>query len=49
MPESQATLKRRPEWIESLCERLAEDDEGRTCKEISEDACRETPGNFSTP
>jgi hypothetical protein len=28
MPESHATLKRRPEWIESIYERLAEDDEG---------------------
>lgn len=35
-----------PEWMESLYERLAEDDEGRVCKGISEAACRETPGNF---
>jgi len=35
-----------PPWMESLYERLAEDDEGRVCKDISEDACRETPGNF---
>jgi hypothetical protein len=32
--------------MESLYERLAEDDEGRVCKAISEDACREAPGNF---
>lgn len=35
-----------PDWMETLYERLAEDDEGRVCKGISEDACRETPGNF---
>ncbi len=33
-------------WMESLYERLAEDDEGRVCKDISAEACRETPGNF---
>lgn len=33
-------------WMESLYERLAEDDEGRVCTAISEEACRETPGNF---
>lgn len=32
--------------MESLYERLAEDDEGRVCRDISEEACRETPGNF---
>ena len=32
--------------MESLYERLAEDDEGRVCKAISEAACREAPGNF---
>ncbi|MBK1643744.1 hypothetical protein CKO25_03530 [Thiocapsa imhoffii] len=46
MSESTATAKRHPEWLESLYERLAEDDEGRTCQEISADACREIPGNF---
>jgi len=35
-----------PRWVESLYERLAEDDEGRVCKDISDDACREAPGNF---
>lgn len=35
-----------PEWMESLYERLAEDDEGRVCKAISDEACRESPGNF---
>ncbi|OFE13729.1 hypothetical protein PHACT_11775 [Pseudohongiella acticola] len=34
------------DWKTSLYERLAEDDEGRVCKDISDDACRETPGNF---
>jgi hypothetical protein len=41
-----STTPRHPEWMESLYERLAEDDEGRVCKAISEDACREAPGNF---
>ena len=35
-----------PVWMESLYERLAEDDEGRVCKAISDEACRESPGNF---
>jgi len=35
-----------PDWMESLYERLAEDDEGRVCRGISDAACRETPGNF---
>ncbi|UHD18390.1 MFS transporter [Thiocapsa bogorovii] len=43
---NRTTPNRRPEWLESLYERLAEDDEGRTCKEISAEACHETPGNF---
>lgn len=34
------------EWLETLYERLAEDDEGRTCRGITEEACRQTPGNF---
>lgn len=34
------------DWVESLYERLAEDDEGRVCTAISDDACRESPGNF---
>lgn len=40
-------LKNAPDdWKTVLYERLAEDDEGRVCKDISEEACRETPGNF---
>lgn len=39
-------MSRHPDWMETLYERLAEDDEGRVCKAISEDACRESPGNF---
>ena len=35
-----------PPWVESLYERLAEDDEGRVCEAISEKACRVVPGNF---
>lgn len=34
------------DWKTLLYERLAEDDEGRVCKDISDEACRETPGNF---
>ncbi|MBC53227.1 MAG: MFS transporter [Gammaproteobacteria bacterium] len=34
------------DWKTALYERLAEDDEGRVCKDISDEACRETPGNF---
>jgi hypothetical protein len=45
MSVTRTTLTRHPEWLESLYERLAEDDEGRTCKEISAEACREAPGN----
>ncbi|MBA4264759.1 MAG: MFS transporter [Comamonadaceae bacterium] len=40
------TAERHRAWVESLYERLAEDDEGRVCKAISESACREAPGNF---
>ncbi len=39
-------MPRHPPWMESLYERLAEDDEGRVCAAISEAACRESPGNF---
>ena len=35
-----------PNWKEALYTRLAEDDEGRVCKDISAEACHETPGNF---
>lgn len=38
--------KPEPPWLESLYEKLADDDEGRVCKGISEEACRVTPGNF---
>ncbi len=46
MSDTATKTTRHPEWMESLYERLAEDDEGRVCKAISEEACRETPGNF---
>ena len=39
-------MVRHVDWTERLYGRLAEDDEGRVCKEISDAACRETPGNF---
>lgn len=38
--------QRDPEWVELLYERLAEDDEGRVCKAISDEACQVVPGNF---
>lgn len=34
------------DWKTTLYERLAEDDGGRVCKDISDEGCRETPGNF---
>ncbi|WP_052063622.1 MFS transporter [Nitrincola sp. A-D6] len=37
---------RHPNWKDTLYTRLAEDDEGRVCKDISAEACHETPGNF---
>jgi hypothetical protein len=35
-----------PEWVESIYERLAADSDGRVCKAIADEACREVPGNF---
>ena len=35
-----------PRWVESVYERLAQDDEGRVCKDITDNACRQAPGNF---
>jgi MFS family permease len=35
-----------PEWVESVYERLAADSDGRVCKAIADEACREVPGNF---
>ena len=35
-----------PRWMDTVYERLAEDDDGRVCHAISDDACRVTPGNF---
>jgi len=35
-----------PIWVESVYERLAQDDEGRVCKDITDSACRQAPGNF---
>ncbi|HMQ73643.1 MAG TPA: hypothetical protein PKD25_14080, partial [Rubrivivax sp.] len=32
--------------MESVYERLARDDDGRVCHAITDDACREVPGNF---
>lgn len=34
------------EWMELLYDRLANDEDGRVCEAISDEACRETPGNF---
>lgn len=35
-----------PDWLESLYDRIANEEDTRVCKAISEDACREVPGNF---
>lgn len=34
------------QWVKRLYAWLADDHEGRVCKGISEEACREAPGNF---
>ena len=39
-------LEADPAWVGNLYERLAEDDEGRVCEAISDEACRVVPGNF---
>lgn len=46
MQKAEHHSSKHPEWLESVYERLAEDDEGRVCKDISESACKQTPGNF---
>ncbi len=40
------TRRNHPEWMESLYEKLANDEDGRVCEAISDQACREAPGNF---
>jgi len=35
-----------PEWVETLYDTLAGDNDGRVCEAISDEACVETPGNF---
>jgi hypothetical protein len=35
-----------PYWIEALYDRIANEEDARVCKAISDDACREVPGNF---
>ncbi|MCC5839777.1 MAG: MFS transporter [Opitutales bacterium] len=46
MPNKKTLHIEEPTWVDSLYDRLAEDDEGRVCTAISERACRATPGNF---
>ncbi len=41
-----AATTRSPPWVESVYERLAADTDGRVCKAIADEACREAPGNF---
>ncbi|MEZ5705478.1 MAG: MFS transporter [Burkholderiaceae bacterium] len=36
-----------PQWLENVYERLVNEDDGRVCHAISEEACRATPGNFA--
>jgi hypothetical protein len=48
MPAAPSTAPRTTAtWAESVYERLTNDDDGRVCKAITDDACRETPGNFA--
>jgi hypothetical protein len=35
-----------PDWLESLYDRIANEENTRVCKAISDEACREVPGNF---
>jgi MFS family permease len=35
-----------PDWVETLYDRIANEEDARVCKAISEEACREVPGNF---
>jgi MFS family permease len=35
-----------PDWVETVYERLAGDNDGRVCRAIPAAACREAPGNF---
>ena len=46
--ESKASddLKNSGGWTDTLYEKLADEDEARVCEAISEEACREVPGNF---
>ena len=46
MPKEKTIQIEKPTWVDSLYDRLAEDDEGRVCTAISDEACRATPGNF---
>lgn len=39
-------MNKTTQWAQTVYERLAEDDDGRVCTDISDEACRETPGNF---
>ncbi len=45
-PATSTFQRNSPAWAQSVYERLTDDDDGRVCKAISDDACRETPGNF---
>lgn len=39
-------MPKRPDWIEDLYTFLSNEEDARVCKAISDDACREVPGNF---
>ncbi len=43
---AETTPLRSREVIETVYERLVDQEDARTCKDIPEEACRETPGNF---
>jgi hypothetical protein len=44
--EVASIVKRSQKIIESVYERVANEEDARVCKDISETACREVPGNF---
>lgn len=46
MPDPEAAQQQSRSWQESVYERLASDQDGRVCHGLSDEACRETPGNF---
>jgi MFS family permease len=46
MPTDMPDHSSSPDWVETVYERLAGDQDGRVCHAIPAQACREAPGNF---